>query len=172
MHPTHHLDGQDNYFLLLEHILEVEKKDLESLAEKLDKIEKMLTSYLPIDQTLANYDGIVRTYFRLIQLYLEYGKISPSVLSPEIKDGISKSIIELLFQMKRANVTQITDSLKNEYGTASRNTVRKRLKNLEEKGIIVMIPGNPTTYEISDEIVTRWLKMIGINIGNDSHIKV
>lgn len=143
--------------------------EYKSLQKRLDNIEVILSSYLSTKEIFGNYDHILNSYVKLIQLYLEYGKISPSLLFPEVKDPVSKNIIEILFRIKMGNVSQITEAIKNETGTASRTTVRKKILDLEKKGIVEYLGDKGNHYVISERIVKKWLELIGINIRNDQH---
>ena len=72
---------------------------------------------------LAPVTGLVNAsdnYYRLIELYMKYGKISPEVALPGVKDDISKIIVQVLFERNGQNISQITDAVKTKRGTASR----------------------------------------------------
>ena len=111
------------------------KDDEKSIAARLDSIESILQKYMN-DDYIRYVRKILASYFRLINIYLEEGRISPAFVFSEVKDSISRDIIELLFVDGPLNTSQITDRLKNRRGTSSRRIVRERLQNLVEKGIV------------------------------------
>ncbi len=111
------------------------KDDEQSIVARLDSIESILQKYMN-DDYIRYVRKILASYFRLINIYLEEGRISPAFVFSEVKDSISRDIIELLFVDGPLNTSQITDRLKNRRGTSSRRIVRERLQNLVEKGIV------------------------------------
>ncbi len=87
---------------------------------------------------------------------------------PEVTDPISREIVRILFDLKRANVSEIARELKGRRGKASRNTVRAKMKELMELGIVVEVPGERgKAYALSKRVVKKWLEIIGISIRFD-----
>lgn len=148
----------------------MDANDNKELLKRVENIESILNEYLSFKSMFGDYDQIVKSYFRLVQLFLTHGKITPSVLSGVSMDPISENIIEILFNLEKGNISQITDELRKERGTASRTTVRKKLKNMEDAGIVTHTGEKENNYRISDKMVRKWLKMVGMNIRDGSDI--
>ncbi|ADD07918.1 winged helix-turn-helix domain-containing protein [Candidatus Aciduliprofundum boonei] len=142
---------------------------MDDLEKRIRKVEDLLEKYLENDY-LVYIRHILASYLRLINIYVEYGKISPTIIFPEIKDSISREIIEILFSYGSLNTSQITDELKKSRGKASRRIVREKLNNLVEAGIVECDERkNERIYSISEYAVKKWLKVLGINIKGDVH---
>ena len=143
------------------------KDDKESIVARLDSIESMLQKYMN-DDYIRYVRKILASYFRLINIYLEEGRISPTFVFPEVTDSMSRDIIEVLFVDSPLNTSQITDRLKDRRGSSSRRIVRERLQNLVEKGIVDCVEKkNEKDYMISEYAMKRWLKVLGIDIRSD-----
>ncbi|MDK2870127.1 MAG: hypothetical protein PWP39_1362 [Pyrococcus sp.] len=132
------------------------KKELRELKETLEYLKK---SFEVVSQ-------LAQAYIRLLNVYAEYGDLGIDVVIPEIKhDPIARDIVKILFDLRRANVSQIARELKGRRGKASRNTVRKKLKELEKLGVVKEVPGERgSVYTLSREVVKKWLDLIGIPI--------
>ena len=142
-------------------------KDDENIAERLEKIERMLQRYMN-DDYVQYVRKILGSYFRLINIYLEEGRISPSVIFPEVKDPISREIIEVLFQHGALNTTEISNILKERRGSSSRKTVREKLQRLMELGVVECDEKKgEKEYYITESAVRRWLKVLGIDIRSE-----
>ncbi len=140
---------------------------MDDLEKRIGKVEELLEKYLENDY-LVYIRHILASYLRLINIYVEYGKISPAIIFPEVKDPISREIIEILFSYGRLNTSQITEELKKSRGKASRRIVREKLGNLVENGIVeCKEKKNEKIYSISEYAVKKWLKVLGINIKGD-----
>ncbi len=140
---------------------------MDDLEKRIRKVEDLLEKYLENDY-LVYIRHILASYLRLINIYVEYGKISPTIIFPEIKDPISREIIEILFSYGSLNTSQITEELKKSRGKASRRIVREKLNNLVEAGIVECEEKkNERIYSISEYAVKKWLKVLGINIKGD-----
>ncbi|BAA29956.1 hypothetical protein [Pyrococcus horikoshii] len=112
---------------------------------------------------------IAQAYIRLLSIYAEYGGIGIDVAIPEIRqDPIAREIVKILFDLKRANISQIARELKGRRGKASRNTVRAKLNELVKLGVVVEVPGERgKVYSLSRDVIKRWLDIIGIPINLD-----
>ena len=135
------------------------KKELDELGKRLDRLEAILGE---VTEPLEKFRGLVSDYFRLLRLYSQHGMISPELVTPEVKDPISKDIISVLFERKEQNISQITESLKKRRGKASRRIVRQKLQGLEAKGIVIREEGSHRpTYSISPELIKKWSQLLG-----------
>lgn len=145
--------------------------DSQEILKRIANIESILSEHLSFRSMFGDYDQIVRSYFRLVNIFLRYGKITPSVLIGEKMDSISESILEILFNLEKANITQLTDELRKERGAASRTTVRKKIGEMEEKSWIELTGDPDGSYRISETLIKEWLKMVGMNIKSGEDIK-
>ncbi len=142
---------------------------MDDIERRIRKIEDILEKYLENDY-LIYIRHILASYLRLINIYMEYGKISPSIIFPEVKDPISREIIEILFSYGKLNTSQITEELKKSRGKASRRIVREKLNYLVDRGIVECEERkNEKVYSISEYAIKKWLKVLGINIKGDEH---
>jgi len=140
----------------------------ESVLKRLEKIESMLRKYME-DEYLQYIRKILGSYFRLIEIYMKDGRISPASIFPEIKDEISRDIVEILFLRGSMNTTEITRELRNRRGSASRRIVRERLQTLVDRGVLDCVEKkSEKEYMVSEHAMRRWLKVLGIDIRSES----
>ncbi len=142
---------------------------MDDIERRIERIEDLISRYL--DNEYFQYiRHILASYMRLINIYMEYGKISPSIIFPELKDPISREIIEILFSYGKLNISQITEELRKTRGKASRRVVRQKLNELLELGMVECEERkNERLYSISEYAIKKWLKVLGINIRGDKH---
>lgn len=144
-----------------------EEVDLEALADRMEQVEKAMDRLREPYSELVGYidrlQEISRSYVRLLDLLQRYGSLSPDMAIPELKDALSREIVNVLFEKGGRNISQITEALRAKRGTASRRIVRERLKALEAKGIVHR-SGDPrgTAYDVTEETVRRWSKVLGL----------
>ncbi|ASJ02468.1 ArsR family transcriptional regulator [Thermococcus profundus] len=133
-------------------------REVQELREALDALRK---SFEIVSQ-------LAQSYLRLLNLYAEYGGLSIDVVIPEIKhDPIAREIVKILFDLRRANVSQIARELKGRRGKASRNTVRAKLEELKKLGVVKEVSSESSkgrVYVLSRDVVKRWLELIGMPI--------
>ncbi len=107
-------------------------------------------------------------YMRILDSYMSNGSVGPEIVLPQVKDPISREIISVLFSIKEGNISRITGELKRRRGKASRRIVAKKLTELEEMGVLeVDKSARDKRYSLSDEVVRKWLKVLGIDIKSD-----
>ena len=139
------------------------------LRKRIEKIEELLNRYFE-NEYIQYTRRILSSYLQLIDIYIEHGRISPSVIFPGVKDPISKEILESLFYYGRLNTTEITEDLKKTRGKASRRIVREKLENLVEMGLVECEEKkNEKIYFVSDYALKKWLKVLGIDIKIEGH---
>ncbi len=137
----------------------------EELAREVQELRKALEE---LRKSFALVSQLAQAYLRLINLYTQHGGLGIEAAMPEVTDPISREIVQILFDLKRANVSQIARELKGRRGKASRNTVRTKLRELKEMGIVVEVPGERgKAYALSKQVINKWLEMIGIPINLD-----
>ena len=138
----------------------------EELVREVQELRKALEE---LRESFAVVSQMAQAYLRLINIYAQYGGLSIDLVVPEVRsDPIAREIVRILFDLKRANVSQIARELKGRRGKASRNTVRAKLAELKEMGIVVEAHGERgKVYALSPEVVKKWLEMIGMPIRLD-----
>ena len=135
----------------------MEEDPIEKLYRKISKIEELLSS-----EYFEELKRIAAAYYRLINIYLEHGRIAPSVIIPELEDSLERDLVDVLFEIGEGNISEITEKLRQYRGKASRNTVREKIKKLEEKGIVISEDKKgERKYRISEEYVIKWLRILG-----------
>ncbi|ASJ00421.1 helix-turn-helix domain-containing protein [Thermococcus gorgonarius] len=135
----------------------------EDLAREVQELKKALEAMRASFEVVSK---MAQAYLRLLNVYAEYGGLSIDVVIPEIKhDPIAREIVKILFDLRRANVSQIARELKGRRGKASRNTVRAKLEELERLGVVKKLPAERgKVYALSRDVVKRWLELIGMPI--------
>ncbi|MFW9852458.1 MAG: hypothetical protein ACFFDS_05925 [Candidatus Thorarchaeota archaeon] len=120
------LEEKINYVILQINNLQHRVSDSNPELKEMMNLLQILTSALQISkapftvlsQTLSVKDRILETH-------------------PDIKfDEISKAIISALERKERLNISQLTDQVRKERGSASRRIVRERVEKLISQGII------------------------------------
>lgn len=142
------------------------QEEVESLKDQLGNLESMLQNLMNMHKNVlekvSTNSDLEDRYIRMLSLYKEFGRISPSLLS-DIDDSISEEILIILFDSSSLNITEITERLRDKKGSASRHTVRDRLKKLKNKGLIKKIKkGKGKNYALTRETVNKWAEMLGI----------
>ena len=142
-------------------------KEIERLSNKIDNLEGMIADmaqpYQEAMSLMAKFNEMATGYLKIINLYQQHGKVSPEMLVPTVKDPIAQDILVILFEKKELNVSQIAEILKDKRGTSSRKTVRDKLKELEEANAIEVVGDRKVKkYKVSDELVEKWLKLLGV----------
>jgi DNA-binding transcriptional ArsR family regulator len=137
-------------------------EEIRRLNNRISELEKMLSTMM---QPLRRFQDTTSNYFKIIRLLLEHGSIAPDIVIPEIKDTISKEIIQVLMDKKEQNISQITELVRNKRGTASRRIIREKLNELTEKNIITKKQkGSLFVYSLSEEVILKWSKLLGIDM--------
>ncbi|HYS71737.1 MAG TPA: ArsR family transcriptional regulator [Thermoplasmata archaeon] len=136
------------------------RDQMEALSGALDRIAK---PYGQLFEYLERFQGIAKSYFRVLDLYQKYGSVSPEIVIPGLKDPISKEIVKALFEKGDRNISQITEAVKARRGTASRRIVRDRLEALERDGVVVASgQGKVRTFSVSQAVVEKWSQVLGL----------
>ncbi|MDV3103379.1 BlaI/MecI/CopY family transcriptional regulator [Thermococcus waiotapuensis] len=135
----------------------------EDLAGEVQELRKALEAMRASFEVVSR---MAQAYLRLLNVYAEYGGLSIDVVIPEIEhDPIAREIVKILFDLRRANVSQIARELKGRRGKASRNTVRAKLDELERLGVVRKLQAERgRVYALSRDVVKRWLELIGMPI--------
>ena len=138
------------------------EKQIKELNNRINDLEKMLSIAL---KPLTEVSKTTQNYLKLTSIIMENGGLTPDRILPEIKDHISREIVRVLMERSRQNISQITELVRSKRGTASRRIIRERIKELEEKEIIVKnLKGKTYAYSISKKVIKKWSQMLGFNI--------
>ena len=113
---------------------------LEQMMRRLDYLEAILTEsrqYPEVAQLMGDLKVGAALYgepLKLIQRLL--GVRRYLVKSPESRDDVSRTILNALALKGPMNISALTREVARERGSASRVTVRKRVRNLLNEGVI------------------------------------
>ena len=143
------------------------RKDIQELREQMEALsaafDRIAKPYGQLFEYLDRFQGITRSYFRVLDLYQKYGSVSPEIVVPGLKDPISREIVKALFEKGDRNISQLTDALKARRGTASRRIVRQRLEALVADGVVVVEgEGKIRTFSVAPAVVERWSQVLGL----------
>jgi len=133
------------------------RKEIRELRAQIEALRTALSDVTrPYAELMAYVDrlqDVSRGYFRILGLYAKYGKVSPDLVIPGLKDDISRHIVVELFDRPDRNISQITEAVKAKRGTASRRIVRERLAT----------PGSRTrTFRVAEEVAEKWSQVLGV----------
>jgi len=133
--------------------------EIKSLNKRIDELETMLRAVIQPFQEIGKSTS---NYIRLIGIMLEHGGLTPDTILSDLKDPIEKDIIRVLTQKKDLNISQITDNVRSQRGTASRRIIREKLKNLETKNMVYsQQKGSRIVYNLTDEVIKKWSQVLG-----------
>ncbi|MFP3872099.1 MAG: BlaI/MecI/CopY family transcriptional regulator [Candidatus Natronoplasma sp.] len=144
------------------------QEEIEFLREQVKGLENMLENLMSMHKSVlekaSRASDIEKRYMKMLSIHKRFGRISPAQLSG-VEDPISEKIVDILLDSGPLNITQITGRLREKKGSASRHTVRERLKELEEKGVVKKKKDQSKgkRYELTDEVINRWAELLGIN---------
>jgi len=145
------------------------KEEIESLRDQVEGLEKMLESLMTMHKDVLERTSVAsnieKKYMNMLSIYKRFGRISPAQITGA-DDPISEKIVEILFESGPLNITQVTGRLRERKGSASRHTVRKKLKELEDEGVVKKTrkaQKKGKNYELTDETIDNWAELLGIN---------
>jgi DNA-binding transcriptional ArsR family regulator len=137
-------------------------KQIKELNKRIAELEGMMAQLV---KPVKEMQKASQNYFRLVNLALKNGGISPEMLLPEVKDPISLDIVKVLLEKSGLNISQITEDLRGKRGSASRRIVREKLKKLEDGGIVIQKGERAvSTYHLSENVLRKWSQLLGISI--------
>ena len=138
------------------------KKEIKDLQKRISDLEKMLSNAI---NPLREVSKTTQNYLKITSLILEHGGLTPDMILPELKDNISREIVRVLLDRQNQNISEITELARSKRGTASRRIIRERLKELEEKNIVIKhMKGKLYVYTLTDKVIKKWSQMLGFNI--------
>lgn len=142
------------------------EEDLAQQVKELNKrIEELEGTLSRILEPVRNMQKATSGYIRLVSIVRRKGGITIDSILPDVKDTISKSIIQVLAEDNGQNISQLTESVRRSRGTASRRIIRERLKDLLEKELVVVrSTKRVNNYYLSDEVINKWSQLLSIPI--------
>src|SRR5256885_3929633 len=124
------------------------QKEIRELRSQIEALRSALSDvtrpYTELMAYVGRLQDVSRGYFRILDLYAKYGKVSPDLVIPGLKDDISRHIVVALFDRPDRNISQITEAVKRKRGTASRRIVRQRLDDVGRQRSVGATPRSPT----------------------------
>ena len=141
------------------------QEEIRELRTQIDALRSALAEaarpYTELIGYVERLQDFSRSYFRIMDLYAKYGKVSPDLVIPGLKDDISRHIVIALFDKPDRNISQITEAVKSKRGTASRRIVRARLQDLERWGIVVATSGSRhPTFRVAEAVAEKWSQVL------------
>ncbi|MBI0582887.1 MAG: hypothetical protein ISF22_01525 [Methanomassiliicoccus sp.] len=141
---------------------------IEELSDRIASLEAAMREatrpYAQLVEQLAQFQGVVSKYFRLLDLYQKHGVISVDVILPEVKDTMSREIMRIVMDRPGLNISQISEELRTRTGRSSRRIVKARLERLVEQGMLVKNGGaRSTSFRVSDRVVNKWSEVLGLH---------
>src|SRR3989442_1806986 len=107
------------------------RKEIRELRAQIEALRTALSDVTrPYTELMAYVDrlqDVSRSYFRVLELFTKYGKVSPDLVIPGLKDDISRHIVVSLFDQPDRNITHIAEAVKRKRGNASCRIVRAHL---------------------------------------------
>ena len=95
---------------------------------------------------------------------MKYGGVSPEITVPNVKDAISKEILNVLFDKNGQNISQITEIVRERRGSASRRIVREKLAKLEAAGYVIRKKTKKSVeYYVSEKLLKKWSQVLGFD---------
>lgn len=137
MPSSSHSEDQDK-----DKTIEELKDELQSVSQRLDRIEQVLSEILPQLKEFSKSAQVLRKGFRFYESMLGAIEKLKSISYiedeyPELKtDKIAMEIIKALDKHGSLNISQITRYVRMERGSASRRIIRERIKKLLSMSII------------------------------------
>ncbi|ACS90708.1 ArsR family transcriptional regulator [Thermococcus sibiricus] len=143
-----------------------EEQDVEKLSEEVKILRKTLNELMTSFELVSR---LAENYLKLMNIYAQYGGLGIDVVVPQIRhDPIAREIVRILFDLKSANISQITQELKKRRGKASRNTVREKIQYLSSLNVVEEVDGEKGKgYALKKEVLNKWFDLIGIPIKFD-----
>jgi DNA-binding transcriptional ArsR family regulator len=144
------------------------RKEIQDLRDQMEALnaafERVAKPYGQLFDYLDRFQGIAKSYFRVLDLYQKFGSVSPEIVVPGLKDPISKEIVKALFEKGDRNISQVTDAVKARRGTASRRIVREKIESLVKDGVVVQSgEGKIRTFSIAPVVVEKWSQVLGLS---------
>src|SRR5207244_11582504 len=106
------------------------RKEIRELRAQIEALRTALSDVTrPYTELMAYVDrlqDVSRSYFRVLELFTKYGKVSPDLVIPGLKHDISRNIVVSLSEQPDPNISQIAKAVTGKRGTASARTLPAR----------------------------------------------
>jgi hypothetical protein len=93
-----------------------------------------------IRNEVASIRSLLESYFSrslaFRRLFAEKVSLGSELLYPSVKDPISRCILLSLLETEEMNLTQLTRAIRGKIGRESRKSVRRRVGELSDKGLL------------------------------------
>ena len=137
------------------------RKEVKELNHRIGELEEIISE---LKEPLRQLRTAASGYYKFMNLYMKYGGVSPEIMVPDIKDSISKEILNVLFERNGQNTSQITEMVRERRGSASRRIIRDKLVKLEASGYIIKKKTKKSVeYYVSEELLKKWSQVHGFN---------
>src|SRR5438445_10961579 len=92
------------------------RKEIRELRAQIEALRTALSDVTrPYTELMAYVDrlqDVSRSYFRVLELFTKYGKVSPDLVIPGLNEDISRHIGGALFDQPVRNLPQIQEGVK------------------------------------------------------------
>ncbi len=138
------------------------KKEIKEMDNKIKELEEIIQH---LQEPMERMREFAERYIRMIDSFIRLGLSPQDNIFCGIKDDISREIIRALFRRNGLNISQITEAVRQNRGTASRRIIRERLKDLEDAGKVEgTVKKKAVVYILSEDMVKKWSQMLGLFI--------
>lgn len=76
------------------------RKEMQELRDQMGALsaafDRIAKPYGQLFEYIDRFQGITKSYFRVLDLYQKYGSVSPEIVVPGLKDPISREIVKAL----------------------------------------------------------------------------
>jgi len=135
------------------------QKEIKDMGDKIKELEEIIHH---LQEPMEQIWEFAEKYIRIVDSFIRLGLSPQENIFYGIKDEISREIIRALLHRNGMNISQITEVVRQNRGTASRRIVRERLKELEEAGKVERTSDKKAAvYTLSEEMVKKWSQMLG-----------
>ena len=119
------------------------KELLFRIIERLDRLEDRMESAEADLRSLEMYKSLLRAYASILGSVARVERMAQLVT-----DDIDKSIIRALATKGPLNISQLTEEVRKQRGSASRRIISGRLRALVERGLVERVNGRGKVYRV------------------------
>lgn len=131
----------------------------EKILRRLNNLEQKIEEQ---NEKLDSVVDLRERYMTLCRIIDQYGFVSPSVIN-EISGEHEEEIVRILLKSDSCNISTLTDRLRERYGSSSRRTTKKKLKQLKNRGVVRELnEGRGRAFQLTDRIVKQLAQKMGV----------
>ncbi len=119
------------------------KELLFRIIERLDRLEDRMKSAKADLRSLEMYKSLLRAYASILGSVARVERMAQLVT-----DDIDKSIVRALATKGPLNISQLTEEVRKQRGSASRRMISGRLRALVERGLVERVNGRGKVYRV------------------------